>query len=244
MKKCSILPPFIAHRGLSRRAPENTLAAFRAAHAAGARWIEFDVQLAACGTAIIMHDATLARTSNGQGTVASHPYTYLATLDAGSWFDVKFKDEKIPRFIDVLNLMRELQLCANIEIKPPAGAESITVKQVLADLRTWQAQGETPDIIISSFSLPVLLAVKALAPDLPLGGLFETVPADWQGLCQTLNCVSLHMRADKLTAENIATFLSEERLLLAYTVNEVAEAKKLLALGVDAVFTDCVDRML
>ena len=64
------LPRLIAHRGLSASAPENTLAAVRAAHEAGITWVELDVQLLADGTPVIWHDATVKRCSNGHGRLA------------------------------------------------------------------------------------------------------------------------------------------------------------------------------
>ena len=88
------LPPVIAHRGASAYAPENTLAAFVKAAQLGIRWIECDVMQAACGEVIIFHDETLERTTNGKGDVDRYPYSYLQSLDAGSWFDPIFSGEK------------------------------------------------------------------------------------------------------------------------------------------------------
>jgi glycerophosphoryl diester phosphodiesterase len=89
-------PEIIAHRGYSARAPENTLAALDAAVTAGADAVEFDVQIAACGTPVVFHDAMLGRTTNGVGPVKRRPLGILKALDAGSWFGPEFKDERIP----------------------------------------------------------------------------------------------------------------------------------------------------
>src|SRR5688572_22496951 len=88
-------PRVIAHRGASAYAPENTMAAFSRAHALGAQWIEFDVWLAACGEVVVLHDETLARTTNGYGRVTDFSYAALQPLDAGSWFGHQFRQEKI-----------------------------------------------------------------------------------------------------------------------------------------------------
>src|SRR5438552_7543288 len=92
----SYLSSIIAHRGASALAPENTLAAFHKAKEIGAKWVEFDCMLASCGEVVVIHDETLDRTTNGLGRVIDYPYSYLKTLNAGSWFNPIFADEKIP----------------------------------------------------------------------------------------------------------------------------------------------------
>jgi len=111
-------PPVIAHRGGSAYAPENTLSAFTKAAQLGMQWVEFDVMLAACGTPIVFHDDLLDRTTNATGEVGVHAYTYLQTLDAGAWFNSKFSGERIPTLAQVLQFLKDVKLCANVEIKP------------------------------------------------------------------------------------------------------------------------------
>ena len=77
----------IAHRGYSAVAPENTLAAVERALEAGADAVEWDVHVAACGTPVLIHDASLGRTTNGFGPVRRRSLSQLQALDAGSWFD-------------------------------------------------------------------------------------------------------------------------------------------------------------
>ena len=79
-------PRIIAHRGGGTLAPENTLAGMRKAKELGFAGVEFDVMLAADATPILMHDETLARTTNGSGAIAQTPYRDMLALDAGSWF--------------------------------------------------------------------------------------------------------------------------------------------------------------
>src|SRR5262245_51040489 len=80
------IPRIIAHRGASATAPENTLAAFRAAAAAKARWVEFDVSLTSDNRPVVFHDDRLDRTSDGSGLLAETSFETLKHLDAGSWF--------------------------------------------------------------------------------------------------------------------------------------------------------------
>ncbi|HEY9811955.1 MAG TPA: glycerophosphodiester phosphodiesterase family protein, partial [Candidatus Sericytochromatia bacterium] len=99
----------IAHRGYSAIAPENTMAAFYAAIQHQADSIEFDVQLSADGVPVIIHDATLDRTTNCKGKVIETTLEQLKKLDAGSWFNLVFAHEKIPTFQEVLSSIKSAQ---------------------------------------------------------------------------------------------------------------------------------------
>ncbi|MBI1347302.1 hypothetical protein GC163_13565 [bacterium] len=100
-------PPFVvAHRGLLRHAPENTLANFRACLELRIGF-EFDVQKSKDGVLVCLHDDTLDRTTTGQGRVADHTLSEIRQLDAGSWFDPRFAGEKVPTIDEVLELVAE-----------------------------------------------------------------------------------------------------------------------------------------
>ena len=97
----------IAHRGYSSTAPENTLAAVRAAIAAGADAIEWDLHVASCGTPVLFHDVHLGRTTNGVGPIRRRTLGQLKALDAGSWFSSEFAGESIPSLAEALDLVAE-----------------------------------------------------------------------------------------------------------------------------------------
>jgi glycerophosphoryl diester phosphodiesterase len=90
-----------AHRGANELAPENTIAAFRIAISKQVDFIEFDVRTTSDGQLIIMHDADVSRTTNGQGKVRELTFTDIKSLSAGAWFDASFADEKIPSLRDL-----------------------------------------------------------------------------------------------------------------------------------------------
>src|SRR5260370_25117768 len=92
----------IAHRGASGHAPENTMAAFRKAVAMGATFIETDLQLSRAAHFVAIHDATVNRTTNGQGAVHDMTLAELRRLDAGSWFGSEFAGESIPTLEEIL----------------------------------------------------------------------------------------------------------------------------------------------
>ena len=95
----------IGHRGYSAVAPENTLASIEAALAAGAPAVEFDLQVALCGTPILFHDERLERTTDGDGPVGERTLEQLQVLDAGTWFSPEFVGERIPSFAEALELL-------------------------------------------------------------------------------------------------------------------------------------------
>ena len=139
----------IGHRGYPAKYPENTLAAFEAAIEAGAVMIELDVMLSRDRKVVVIHDATLDRTTNGKGSVADLTLAELKQLDAGSWFDAQFVGQQIPELSEVLDLVNG-RAYVNIEIKsnayeahhPPDAIE----KQVVDWLRQKKTAGYRYDL--------------------------------------------------------------------------------------------------
>lgn len=96
----------VGHRGTVRFAPENTIAAFEKAIDFGLDLIEIDVRETADGHLVIIHDATVNRTTNGAGRVSELTLSQIKKLDAGSWFDPSFKGERVPTLEEALEAMR------------------------------------------------------------------------------------------------------------------------------------------
>src|SRR5699024_11029838 len=155
------------HRGAAAIAPENTLAAVRAAADHGVRWIEVDAQLCADGSAVIHHDATLERCTDGHGQLADYGYAELAKLDAGSHFAPRFAGERIPWLRDVLRLCCEHGMGINLELKVAAGRDA----QALAAevLKVLAAHGPAPArVLLSSFDETALAACRVRDADVQL----------------------------------------------------------------------------
>src|SRR5690606_25959316 len=108
-------PRVVAHRGASRHAPENTVAAAEAAAALGARWAETDVQRTADGELVLVHDETLERTTNAEEVfpdrapwnVSDFTAAEIAQLDAGSWYGEEFAGEPVPTLTEFLAVLEE-----------------------------------------------------------------------------------------------------------------------------------------
>lgn len=237
------LAPVIGHRGAAARAPENTLAGLRKAHALGARWVEFDVMLTRDGAPVLIHDETLNRTTTGRGRVPDHDLDQIRALDAGSWFRPAFAGERVPALEEAVELLLELGLNANVEIKPARGHAAATGEVVAGVLAgSWPEDG--PRLLLSSFERQALAAAYRVAPAIPRGLLAGRLPADWRAAVMDLACTTLHLDHQGVTVPSVEMLAGEGVPLLLYTVNRVARAAELLDAGARAVFTDVPDTLL
>lgn len=116
----------IAHRGASTERPECTLSAVRRAIEAGATAVEVDVRTTKDGQLVILHDATLDRTTNGSGPIREKTLAEVKQLDAGSWFDPKFRGEQVPTLAEVLIACRQkIDVLLDLKERGEAFAESV-----------------------------------------------------------------------------------------------------------------------
>jgi glycerophosphoryl diester phosphodiesterase len=230
-------PTLFAHRGGGSLAPENTLAAIKMGREQSFAAVEFDVKLAQDNVAVLMHDATLERTTSGSGFVADQGIARLETLDAGGWHSEAYRGERIPRFTAVAKYLHATGLMANVEIKPCPGREAETGR-VVAELcsELWRDRLVKP--LLSSFSIEALRAARAATTDLPIG-LLVPVPAEANlALLEELGAVSIHCDHENITAHFVTLFHRHGYRVMTYTVNEPARAAILLDVGVDGIFTD------
>lgn len=232
---------YIAHRCGGALAPENTLAGLRLAARLGFRAVEFDVMLSADGVPLLIHDETLERTTDGSGSVADTPLDRLVRFDAGLRQHRAFAGERLPTLQQTLAACRDLNLAANIEIKPAGGFEVATgaavARLIAGSAQDWQGV----PLLFSSFSEPALAAARAVAPALPRALLVEDIPADWRARLQALACLALHCSAKHLQPSQVAEINAAGVPLACYTVNRPEDATRLFAAGVKAVFTDRLD---
>ena len=108
----------IAHRGLSKYYPENTLIAYKKAYEKGIKYVECDISFTKDDIPVLLHDNKVDRTSNKKGKINKYSLEELKKLDFGSWLNISFKDERIPTLEEFLELCKELELIPYIEIKP------------------------------------------------------------------------------------------------------------------------------
>ncbi|MFO1257472.1 MAG: glycerophosphodiester phosphodiesterase family protein [Gammaproteobacteria bacterium] len=236
----------IGHRGVASLAPENTLAGFQLVKVLGLNWVEFDIQLTRDLEWVVFHDDTLNRTSTGHGAIYEHLFADLKSLDAGSWFHPGFKNEKIPHFQQVIELLNETGLIPNIEIKIAAGCPFLPEtfgRKLLEFLKTdWPAHKSLP--LISSFEHKTLNWLRNHAPEYPLGFLFENINPKEIEQISTLNNISIHFHANEHTDLEYIKKLANQHPLIPYTVNEVSLGHQLLEAGCFALFTDCPQKFI
>jgi glycerophosphoryl diester phosphodiesterase len=235
----------IAHQGAGGIAPSNTLTAFRRAADLGAAGIELDVHLSADGAAVVIHDFTVDRTTDGRGRVADLPLAALKELDAGSWFDPAFADERIPTLEEVFEAVG-WELLINVELKPPLRDTPALEATVVALVRRHKL---TDRVLISSFDPRVLHRVRRLAPTLPLGFLYGSRPISWltralARLIPGLTTEAIHPHWTLLrSAGAIRRAHARSRRVVAWTVDEPAHMRQLVTWGVDAIITNHPDRL-
>jgi len=235
-------PRWIAHRGAGQLAPENTLAAFRLGASFGYRMFECDVKLSADGVPFLLHDASLDRTSNGQGLAAELNWDALSRLDAGSWHSPQYAGEPLANLEAVAHFCLDKALALNIEIKPTPGAESLTgavVANVAARLWAEAPQGTLP--LLSSFQPDALEAARAAQSHLPRALLLDALQTGWLETALQLGCVAVVCQHTQWDAVSVRQAQNAGLRVLSYTVNESSAVDRLWALGTDGIITDRVD---
>ncbi len=233
-------PRFVAHRGAGKLAPENTLAAMRLGASYGYRMVEFDVKLSSDDQAFLLHDATLERTTTGQGMAGALSLTELLGLDAGSWHSPPFAGEAIPSLAQLAEWALSNQVMVNIEIKPTPGQEERTGRLVAqAAQQLWAGASVAP--LLSSFSPAALEAARAAQPELPRALLVERLPDDWLQQCRALGCIGIDPNWRSVDAQMIAEAHAQHLRVLSYTINDPVIAQQLLAAGLDCLITDAVN---
>ena len=219
-----------AHRGASARAPENTLAAFRAAIDDGAEMIELDVHLTRDGELAVIHDSKTRRTTGVGGMVARLEMARLRRLDAGRHKGSDWAGEGIPTLDDVLALARG-RLIVNVEIKGGLAA-------VPAVARGVASAGMRESVVVSSFDRGVVAAATGVRPPLLAGLLLERPGANPLAAARSAGASLLHVEHSQLTSPLVELLHGAGLGVLAWTVHDPAEMRRLAAMGVDAILSD------
>lgn len=235
-------PLIIAHRGFKKKYPENTIAAFDAAIECGAEMIELDISLTKDRRPVVIHDETLDRTTSGTGRVNSFTLDELKSLDAGSWFSKKFKNEPLPDLEEIL-ARYGCRLMINIEIKPEAfeknNPDDAIEKQVLNLINRYSC---IDSVLISSFSEELILRLNSFS-NRPETALLTEAPADKRtiGFLKKAGCFSWNTDYMVLTETQVSMMHDDGLRVFAYTVNDIKTAEQLFKAGVDGIFTDDVE---
>jgi glycerophosphoryl diester phosphodiesterase len=232
-------PVCYAHRGARARAPENTLLAFRLAFDLGANAVECDVQRSRDGRLVIIHDGTVDRTTDGCGWVAEMSFAELRGLNAG-------RGERIPTLEETLALARERGGGVNLEVKGESVAEALeTAEALMAALRGLE-EGMRVRVLVSSFAHPAIALLKARLPWLRTGALFGD---EWRGRdllapALAVGAEAIHPGLRLVTPELVRRAHDAGLAVNVWTVNRPADMRRLIAWGVDGIFSDYPERVV
>ena len=215
-------PVFVAHRGASDRALENSPAAFALAVKGSADMIEFDVRLSADGVPVVFHDARTGRTAKENLAVARTPAARLRL--------VRLKNgEKLPFLADVLEIVRGI-VPINIESKAPGG--------IAAAAKALSKAGYGGELLLSSALRGECLIARELLPAMSCGLVTRRPSASDIAFCRRHGLSSIHPSRRLLTVLRLRKVAASGIPLLPYTVDDPAEAFALIAAGAAGVFSN------
>lgn len=217
-------PRVLAHRGASGHALENSLAAFREAIRLGADGVELDIHTTADGCLLIHHDPVIP----GLGPIASHSLEAIRATPLPN-------GEPIPTLEEALAALGGLEVW--IEVKAlPASADRLLLAAI--------DRAPTPSrCAVHSFDHRIVARLGALRPALRRGVLSSAYPADPVGLLSAAGATALWQACDSVDAELVAAVHSHGGEVIAWTVNDAALARRLAALGVDALCGNYPERL-
>jgi glycerophosphoryl diester phosphodiesterase len=234
---CLPSPVIFAHRGDSKHAPENTLAAFELAFKSGAPAIELDVMLTMDEEVVVIHDHRVDRTTNGQGFVNLSTLQQLKKLDAGSKFSTEFRGEKIPTLDEVLDIISADRL-VNIELK---NYHSIHDRLIPKVVEIVNKRGKTNSVMYSSFSLRNILKIRKILPNSPaalitLGGLAGKL--ELSPFFSWISPEYIHPDHQMVTAQLIQNEHGHHRKINVWTVDDEKDMRWFFNAKIDGLMTN------
>jgi glycerophosphoryl diester phosphodiesterase len=203
--------------------------------------VELDCQMTRDGAAVVIHDDTLERTTDGRGRVRDHTLKEIKALDAGSWFGREFAGEEVLALEEAVEILRG-RVGLNLEIKGEAPPGRLEI-QCVGIVRSMRFLRET---VFSSFSPPRMRLVRDLADDARLGVLVD-VGEPWTAafaFAAELGAEAIHAERSLVSVTAVREAHRRGLEVRAWTVNRPSEMESLAVLGVDGIFTDFPERLL
>jgi len=244
--EANIFPACYGHRGARGHAPENTLLAFEMAFDLGAEGIECDVQRSSDGQLVILHDGTVNRTTNGRGAVSALDFATLRALDAGVRWRIP---QRIPTLDETLALVRRRGGAINLEIKGESVAESVATAQAVASVLAALAQEDSlrQKLLVSSFELPAVAAIKQQLPWLRVAALYgdrEWRPQAMVDRALELQAEAIHPGVSLTSAALVQLAHAAGLRVNVWTANRLPTIRRLISWDVDGLFSDYPERLI
>ncbi|MCX5306680.1 glycerophosphodiester phosphodiesterase family protein [Streptomyces sp. NBC_00160] len=248
-------PVVYAHRGASAYAPENTLDAIDLAMQMGFDWVENDVQRTKDGVLVVIHDDTLARTTDVEQRfpdrapwkVQDFTAAEIARLDAGSWFGDEYAGASVPTLRQYLDRVQRNRQKLLLEIKKPElypGIEEQTLK-VLEEAGWLDARHVAQRLVVQSFSADSVRIVHGLRPDLVTAFLGTPAVADlprYAEFTDRINPWHTTISADWVSAvHGLLGAHGKAMEVDTWIVDDAATARKVQDMGVDGIITNAPD---
>ncbi len=230
-----------AHRGYSGKYPENTLIAFKKAIEYGAQGIETDVQMSRDGELILIHDEKVDRTSDGVGYVFDMSYEELRELDFGEWKNRKYSGEKIPKLVELFDLVRDSHIELNLEIKNNIIDYPNIEEKIITMISEFQMEDR---VIISSFNHESILKCKSINKKIRCGPLLYSNLINPHKYINENKFDTYHPMYKSLNIEKIKALKNHEIPIYAYTVDEKEEIISLIKDGIEVIITNEVETAL
>lgn len=226
----------IAHRGFSGKYPENTNIAFAKALTEGyCDGIEVDVHMTKDDKVVIIHDSKLDRTTTGTGFIKDYTLDELLEFDAGIKYDPKYRGEKILCVKSAIELAKKYNVKLYIEIKDSEIDYEEITEQVIDRVKTIGAENK---VVLSSYNVDTLKKIKEIAPEIRTSLLCKDVPWDIRNY-RYADCISCNY--EKVDADLVETLRSIGKGITVWTVDEVADMKRMKDMDVNAVITNHPD---
>ncbi|MEA1911975.1 MAG: glycerophosphodiester phosphodiesterase family protein, partial [Spirochaetota bacterium] len=239
-------PLLFGHRGCSKLAPENTLAAFQEVLDNNIPGLELDVHLCKSGEIVVCHDLNLKRTTGCDSLISETSLDDIKKLDAGSWFDKSFAGEKIPTLDEVFKLMGT-RVYYDIEIKHRNKHYGELEKKLTAKIKEWKFENR---VIISSFNPIAILGIRKEAPMLNTAVIYTK----WKELPWYLRtgggkyiCKPNILKPTRHQINPRTMFINkkiEGYPVITWTEDDIEKAEKYINMGVDGIVTNVPENML
>lgn len=225
----------LAHRGASGHYPENTMVAFEKSLDLKCDGIELDIHLTSDNILVVHHDFVLGRTSNGKGYIKDKTLNELKRLDAGSWFDPQYSQEKIPTLEEVFDLVKSTDHLLNIEIKAGSRIYKGIENQLVELIKSYDFLDRC---MISSFDHYALYEISELYQEIYTGALYECSLFEPWHYCSRIKANAIHPNFQIINEELIAKCYEHGIDINTYTVNDLETMRTLAALGVNCIITN------
>lgn len=219
-----------AHRGSSKTAPENTLAALEAAVEEMADWAEIDVQETLDGVVVLCHDWDLKRICKVDRRLSQMTWEELKTLDGGAWFSAEYAGERIPCLREAMEYAKG-KIKLNIEMKY-SGTDSELPEKVQRLVEEYEMEEQC---ILTCTSLEYLQRVKESNPQIRTG---HIVPATYGNYDMNESVDVISIRSGFVSESFIRRAHESGKAVHSWTVNDKKELERMRVLGVDNVITD------